>query len=118
MITDTLDIAYNNGITYIRSEIGYSHRKASFWMDRRRMDIKWWLRCRHIDIVMFRRLHRGRLDKWMRLSAWLGLTRRQYATHQLEMRMYSQAFRDLHPHSPCLKSRNTTFAARTTASSV
>ena len=37
------------------------------------MDIKWWLRCRHIDIVMFRRLHRGRLDKWMRLSAWYGL---------------------------------------------
>ena len=111
MIRDTLDIAYNNGIVYIRSEIGYSHRKASFWMDRRRMNLKWWLRCRHIDIVMFRRLHRSRPDKWIRFSTWLGLTHRQYVTHPREMLMYSQTIRGSYHHSLSPTSHNTSMHA-------
>ena len=110
MIRDTLHTArvrLHNNITYIRFEIGYSHHKASFWMDCKLNDLKWWLHDRYMDIVVFRKRHRRIPDNWISLTRRKIVAGSPLVTRPRAMLIYSQTIRGSYHHSLRLTKHNT-----------
>ena len=110
MIIDTLDMAYfklYNNIAYIRFEIGYSHHKASFWMDCKLSDLKWWLHDRYMDIVVFQKRHRRIPDNWISPTRRKIVAGSPLVTRPRAMLVYSQTIHGSYHHSLRLTKRNT-----------